>query len=51
MSLRTAQSQEIDELRAKRSDILEAIRKEKQLTDDIDGKLKAFLDDFSKKFA
>ncbi|MEQ9326516.1 MAG: F0F1 ATP synthase subunit alpha, partial [Rhodospirillales bacterium] len=45
------EQQYLDELRAKGSDILEAIRKEKQLTDDIDGKLKAFLDDFSKKFA
>jgi F-type H+-transporting ATPase subunit alpha len=45
------EQQYLDELRAKGGDILEAIRKDKQLTDDTDGKLKAFLDDFSKKFA
>tara|TARA_R110000787_G_scaffold16622_42_gene51417 strand:- start:2944 stop:4476 length:1533 start_codon:yes stop_codon:yes gene_type:complete len=45
------EKQYLDDLRAKGSDILEGIRKEKALTDELDKKLAAFLEDFSKKFA
>ena len=38
-------------MRAKHKDVLNAIREQKQLTPDIEGKLKAALDDFAKGFA
>jgi F-type H+-transporting ATPase subunit alpha len=38
-------------MRAKHQDILDGIRKEKQLTPDLEGKLKAALDEFAKSFA
>jgi F-type H+-transporting ATPase subunit alpha len=38
-------------MRAKHQDILDGIRKEKQLTPDLEGKLKATLDEFAKSFA
>ena len=41
----------LGELRSKGADILAAIREKKALDDEIKGKIKAFLDDFAKKFA
>ncbi|MDP6603403.1 MAG: F0F1 ATP synthase subunit alpha [Rhodospirillales bacterium] len=41
----------LDELRSKESGILEAIRNEKDLSDETEEKLSAFLDGFSKTFA
>jgi hypothetical protein len=38
-------------VRDKGAEILKGIREEKKLTDDLDGRLQSFLDDFSKKFA
>jgi F-type H+-transporting ATPase subunit alpha len=38
-------------MRERGADILDAIRNEKQLTDAIKGKLKAFLDSFAASFA
>jgi F-type H+-transporting ATPase subunit alpha len=38
-------------LRSEGKDILEAIRKEKALSDDVKGKLKAAVDSFAKTFA
>ncbi|CAK0744816.1 ATP synthase F1 complex subunit alpha [Azospirillaceae bacterium] len=40
----------LEEIRVKGADILEAIRNEKQLTKDIESKLKLFLDTFAKLF-
>ncbi|MGB0670147.1 MAG: F0F1 ATP synthase subunit alpha [Rhodospirillales bacterium] len=45
------ESQLLDAFRAKGADILSAIRSEKSLSDDIKGKLNAFLGDFVKTFA
>ena len=45
------EQQYLDDLRAKGGDILEAIRNDKQLTEETEKKLASFLDDFSKKFA
>ena len=45
------EQQMLSEVRAKGQPILEAIRKEKALSDDTTAKLSAFLDDFSKTFA
>jgi F-type H+-transporting ATPase subunit alpha len=41
----------LDAVRDRGQDILEAIRTEKDLSDDTDKKLRAFLDDFIKTFA
>jgi F-type H+-transporting ATPase subunit alpha len=41
----------LTEIRASGSDILEAIRKEGELSEDTEEKLRAFLDKFSKTFA
>jgi F-type H+-transporting ATPase subunit alpha len=38
-------------MRGKHQDVLDGIRKEKQLTPDLEGKLKAALDEFAKSFA
>ena len=45
------EQQMLSEVRAKGQPILEAIRKEKALSEDTTAKLSAFLDDFSKTFA
>jgi F-type H+-transporting ATPase subunit alpha len=41
----------LDEVRDKGAEILKEIREKKKLSDDLDGRIKSFLDDFSKKFA
>jgi F-type H+-transporting ATPase subunit alpha len=38
-------------MRGKHQDVLDAIRTQKQLTPELDGKLKSILDDFAKSFA
>ena len=38
-------------MRGKHQDLLDAIRTGKQLTPDIEGQLKSYLDDFAKSFA
>ena len=43
--------QYLDAIRDKGADILSTIREEKAISDDTEGKLKAFLDDFVKTFA
>jgi len=45
------ESQYLDAIRDKGQDILNAIRDEKAISDETEGKLKAFLDDFVKSFA
>ena len=41
----------LEEIRAKGSDILDAIRSEKAVSEDTEGKLKKFLGDFTKTYA
>ena len=45
------EKQLLDEARDKGADILKGIREKKKLTDDLEQRLKTFLDDFAKKFA
>jgi F-type H+-transporting ATPase subunit alpha len=45
------EKQLLADVRDKGAEILKGIREEKKLTDDLDGRLQSFLDDFSKKFA
>ena len=49
--VRRFEKQMLDAIRDKGAEILKAIREKKQLDDDLEGRLKKFLDDFSKKFA
>jgi F-type H+-transporting ATPase subunit alpha len=41
----------LDEIRSKGSDILDAIRSEKELSEDTEAKLTKFMDDFTKSYA
>ena len=45
------EKQYLDTIRDKGQDILASIREDKAISDDTEGKLKAFLDDFMKTFA
>jgi F-type H+-transporting ATPase subunit alpha len=45
------EKQMLDEVRDKGADILKTIREQQKLDEDLEGRMKKFLDDFSKKFA
>ncbi len=45
------EKQLLDEIRDKGAEILSGIREKKELTDDLEERLKKFMDDFAKKFA
>jgi F-type H+-transporting ATPase subunit alpha len=45
------EKQMLDEVRDKGADILKTIREQQKLDEDLEGRMRKFLDDFSKKFA